>query len=430
MRITGMLSSLKVEAEVTKGTQVTMVDLELVESPRGKGESSGQKNDDNTTAMVQNNDNVVLLINEEEECMHLAGVESEWVVDTAASYHATPIRDLFCRYVAGDFGNVKMGNTSYSKIEGIGDVCIKTNVGCTLVLKDVRHIPDLRMNLISGVALDRDGYENYFANQKWRLTKGELVIAKRVARGTLYRTNAEICQSELNAAHKEISADLWHRRMGHMSEKGLKILSKKSLISVDKERETGRKLKRLRTDNGGEYTSREFEEYCSNHGIRHEKTVPGTPQHNGVAERMNRTMLKSPSVPLEFDIPERVWTNKEMSYSHLKVFGCKAFVHVPKEQRTKLDDKSVPCIFIGYEDEEFGYRLWDPVKKNVIRSRYVIFRESEVGTVDALSEMAKEKNGIVPNLVTIPSTSSHPISAESTIDEVAEQEEQPNKIVE
>ena len=57
-------------------------------------------------------------------------------------------------------------------------------------------------------------------------------------------------------------------------------------------RETGRKLKRLRTDNGGEYTSREFEEYCSNHGIRHEKTVPGTPQHNGVAERMNRTIVE------------------------------------------------------------------------------------------------------------------------------------------
>ena len=48
-----------------------------------------------------------------------------------------------------------MGNTSYSKIAGIRDICLKTNVGCTLVLKDVRHVPDLRMNLISGVALDR-----------------------------------------------------------------------------------------------------------------------------------------------------------------------------------------------------------------------------------------------------------------------------------
>ena len=51
---------------------------------------------------------------------------------------------------------------------------------------------------------------------------------------------------------------------------------------------------------------------------------------------------RSPSVPLDFDIPERVWTGKDVSYSHLKVFGCKTFVHVPKEQRSKLDSKSTP----------------------------------------------------------------------------------------
>ena len=118
------------------------------------------------------------------------------MVDTTISYHATPVRDLFCRYVAGDYGNVKMGNTSYSKIAGIGDIFLKTNVGCTLVLKDVRHVPDLRMNLISVVALDQDGYENCFANKKWRLTERALVIAKGVARGTLYRKNAKICQGE------------------------------------------------------------------------------------------------------------------------------------------------------------------------------------------------------------------------------------------
>ena len=57
------------------------------------------------------------------------------------------------------------------------------------------------------------------------------------------------------------------------------------------ERETRNPLKRLRTDNGGEYISREFKEYCSKHGIMHEKTVPGTPQHNGVVERMNQTIV-------------------------------------------------------------------------------------------------------------------------------------------
>ncbi|KAK6802786.1 hypothetical protein RDI58_000569 [Solanum bulbocastanum] len=47
-----------------------------------------------------------------------------------------------------------MGNTSYSKITGIKDICIKTNVGCTMVLKDVYHILDMQMNLISRVSLN------------------------------------------------------------------------------------------------------------------------------------------------------------------------------------------------------------------------------------------------------------------------------------
>ena len=58
------------------------------------------------------------------------------------------------------------------------------------------------------------------------------------------------------------------------------------------EREIGNPLKRLRTDNGGEYISREFKEYCSKHGIGHKLTVPSTPQHNGVVERMNQTIVE------------------------------------------------------------------------------------------------------------------------------------------
>ena len=62
----------------------------------------------------------------------------------------------------------------------------------------------------------------------------------------------------------------------------------------------------------------------------------------------------------------------------MKIFGCEAFVHIPKEKRTKLDNKSMKCIFLGYVDGEFGYRLWDPVKSKVIRSRDGIFNELEM----------------------------------------------------
>ena len=101
------------------------------------------------------------------------------------------------------------------------------------------------------------------------------------------------------------------------------------------EREKGKPLKCLHSDNGGEDTSNEFKSYCFEKGIRHEKIVLGTPQQNGVAERMNRTIVEkirymlrmanlpksfwgevvvivcylinsSPSIPLDFDIPERV----------------------------------------------------------------------------------------------------------------------------
>ena len=63
-------------------------------------------------------------------------------------------------------------------------------------------------------------------------------------------------------------------------------------FQTEAERQTGKKLKVLRSDNGGEYTSKAFEDYCSSKGVRHEKSVSYTPQQNGVAERMNRTLME------------------------------------------------------------------------------------------------------------------------------------------
>ena len=114
---------------------------------------------------------------EEKKCEHVAKNNIEWVVDSAASHHVIPTKGLFTTYKAGDFGVEKMGNSSYSKIVGIGDMCIKTNVGCMLILKDVRHVPNLRMNVLSTLALDQASYSNRLGNGRWKLCKGLLVIA-------------------------------------------------------------------------------------------------------------------------------------------------------------------------------------------------------------------------------------------------------------
>ena len=120
---------------------------------------------------------------------------------------------------------------------------------------------------------------------------------------------------------------------------------------------------------------------------------------------------------MEFDILERVWIGKDVSYFHLKVFGCKVFAHVPKEQRLKLDNKANPCIFVGYEDVEFGYKLWDPKKKKMIKSRDLIFYENENLVNLEKTEKAKDAIVGVPDLTPTSSSSNHATNREDVQDE-------------
>lgn len=181
------------------------------------------------------------------------------------------------------------------------------------------------------------------------------------------------------------------------------------------ERSTGRKLKCLRTDNGGEYTSREFESYLRVEGIRHERSVPKNPEQNGVAERMNRTLMeavrsmlsgaglpqrfwaealataaylrnRSPTKALEKKTPYEAWTGEKPVVDHLRAFGCQAFAHIPKDERKKLDAKSRRCILLGYGNETKGYRLYDQQKGKMFLSRDVEFNERKCGFEKEQSE--------------------------------------------
>ena len=59
---------------------------------------------------------------------------------------------------------------------------------------------------------------------------------------------------------------------------------------------------------------------------------------------------RSPNIRLGRKVPEEVWTRKPPSYQHLRVFGCVAYVHIRREERTKVEPKSPKCIFLGYSD--------------------------------------------------------------------------------
>ena len=81
---------------------------------------------------------------------------------------------------------------------------------------------------------------------------------------------------------------------------------------------------------------------------------------------------RSPSSALEDKSPQEVWTVKKPSLSHLRVFGCDAYAHVPKEKRTKLDSKSKRCIFIGYKDGLKGYKISNPERGKVVYNQDVL----------------------------------------------------------
>ena len=83
---------------------------------------------------------------------------------------------------------------------GIGDICVRANTGYTLILKDVRHVPDIRLNLISTHVLDKEGYGNYFRDGKWRLSKGSLVFARGKIWCTLYKTHVKLCKDVVSVA--------------------------------------------------------------------------------------------------------------------------------------------------------------------------------------------------------------------------------------
>ena len=144
---------------------------------QGGDKNQKQEDDKNTAATTCTGDNEVTLLCNQEDCCHVAELDVEWVVDSAASHHYIPKREYFSTYKAGHFDMVKIGNKSVSTIMRIGGICIQTSMGCTLTLKDVRHILDLRLNLISVHMLDNDGYNHFINSGNWKLTKGSLVVA-------------------------------------------------------------------------------------------------------------------------------------------------------------------------------------------------------------------------------------------------------------
>ena len=86
------------------------------------------------------------------------------------------------------------------------------------MLKDVRHVLDIRLNLIFIGKLNEEGYKNQFGDGKWKLSKGSLIIARGKKCSSFYMMQGKLSKSEVNAVKKKVSTEVWRKRLGRMSE--------------------------------------------------------------------------------------------------------------------------------------------------------------------------------------------------------------------
>ncbi len=103
---------------------------------------------------------------------------------------------------------------------------------------------------------------------------------------------------------------------------------------------------------------------------------------------------RCPTKAFDSKTPQEVWSGRKLDVSHLRVFGYKAFAHVPDEKRTKLESKSMPCVFLGYDKGTKAYRLMCVETKRIVKSRNVVFIEGSKKIGGVLHD-EKEENVIV-----------------------------------
>lgn len=201
-------------------------------------------------------------------------------------------------------------------------------------------------------------------------------------------------------------------------------------------------VRRVRTDRGSEYVNKTMEALFAADGITHEKTAPYTPQQNGKAERLNRTLMdRARAMLIDSGLPNNLWaeavrtanyirnrspvSNKSVTpfeafhgikpdVSDMRVFGATAYALTPKTLRHKLEPVSFRGTFVGYELGSKAYRIMKP-DGTIIVSRDVTFDETKTGLAPpAPLPTETETDGIIINLFEPKPAAAEPMASPTT----------------
>ncbi|KAH9752745.1 Integrase catalytic domain-containing protein [Citrus sinensis] len=293
---------------------------------------------------------------------------SEWILDTGVTYHLCPIKKWFTDFRNLESGAVVIGNNQPCHTIGIGTIRLKMFDRMVRELKEVRFVPALKKNLISVGALEAKGYKVTIEDDTMKFTHGAIVILQGVRHHNLYYLKGGTTnKANVVEAHSD-TTKLWHVRLGHAGEKSLQTLMRHELLKSTKTC----KLNFCEHCVVGKKSRVKFG--TANHDTR--EILEYVHSDNGVAERMNRTLLEKvrcmlsnagldkkfwaeavsytshlvnqlPSAAIGGKTPMEMWSGKHaQDYDSLRIFGCPAYYHV---KNGKLDPRARKAIFVGFK---------------------------------------------------------------------------------
>nr|GEW01016.1 retrotransposon protein, putative, Ty1-copia subclass [Tanacetum cinerariifolium] len=255
----------------------------------------------------------------------------DWIMDSGCSYRMTPMLDILFDFLECDGDSVLLDDNKECKIRGICKVRVQLKDGSSFVLNNVRVI-------LSGIRRDN----------------------------CVYSLNGHAVASAGKAGA------VWQEKSRFKHESFGKFKEWKQLV----DNQTGRTVKKLRTDNGLEFCNRKFKQLSIESGIaRH--LISGLPKTFWAKATCTAAYLinRSPSTSIEKKTPMKMWSGHPSDYEMLRVFGCVAYPH---DKQGKLEARAIQCVLLGYPEGVKGYRLYrlDDESPIIVTSRNVVFNES------------------------------------------------------
>ncbi|GJU38928.1 retrovirus-related pol polyprotein from transposon TNT 1-94 [Tanacetum coccineum] len=396
-----------------------------------------------------------------------------WLMDSGCTSHMTLEWSFFISLDTKDNPRVKLGDGCYARAKGRGTIAINTKKGTKYIYR-VLYVPELDRSMLSVPQMIKNGYGVNFKNDsRCVITDSrDYAIASLDMVNYSYYLKLDVANASDFSVTKDDSLK-WHKIFGCFNYKTLKHMYTTKLVKdmppiseVDYKYKGCELVKIHRlpfskagvtrathkleivhsnicgtmstpswrsnkytkrqyfaysegTDNGGVYTSNEFENFLQQQGVIHQVTVLYSPQQNDFSKRKNKTviemkrsMLFENKLPLTFwaeavatslyllnilatkamsgKTPVKSWSGikpsiqdlkvfRSISYypsiQHLKVFRSILYYRIPDIKRSKLDAKARKGIFVGYATESKEYRISDLTESKFAISKDVTFDE-------------------------------------------------------